>query len=175
MRPKLYQSYENLNPYLKKINAMLVEMDLTPTRISMLAGLGVSTLANLIKRNNVPTIATLDKLCAVFGMPLSSFILELEIEYPELSRSSRFGLYQYDPALIRKNRLIESWAALPVGDRHEALDRMYKLDAAQNEREASAAAGDTANKAADDTANAAADDTVGDASGAGGGGDKPGD
>ena len=135
MRPRVYRSGDDLNPYLKKINAMLIELDVTPTRISIMAGLGVSTLANLMKRNNVPTISTLDKLCAVFGMPLSSFILEVEIEYPELSSSARYGLYKYDPKLFRKNRIVEEWAALPVGDRKDTLDRMYIIDEARRDEE----------------------------------------
>lgn len=114
----------DLNPYLKKISALLIDLNITPSYLSKIAGLGTSTLSNLLKRNNVPTIASLDRICAVLGVRLSTFIKDVEEEYPELFVSMRSDIQRFDPLFSRKNRLIGEWAAMPVGDREETLNRM---------------------------------------------------
>jgi len=126
MRQRAIQSGVGLNPYLKKINAILAEMNLAPSRLSVMAGLGSSTLSNLIKRNNVPTLSTLDKICAVLDIRLSAFIFEVERDNPEMSRNTRRGIQKFDPLLIRKNKLIEDIDALPVSDRNETINRLFE-------------------------------------------------
>jgi len=126
MRQRVHYSGADLNPYLKKINRLLSETNLAPSRLSVMAGLGSSTLSNLIKRNNVPTLATLDKICAVLDIQLSDFIYEVEKEYPEMSKSTRKGITRFDPLSSKKDRLVEDIAALPLNDRNETIGRLLE-------------------------------------------------
>ena len=132
MRQRTLNRIDELNPFLKKINAILIERDLTPTSLSLLAGLGSSTLSNLLKRNNVPTFSTLEKICAVLNIRLSSFIKDLEDENPELFYESRSGIKRYDPLSKRKKQLVDDFSALPVSDQNETLKRLLESYNAQN-------------------------------------------
>ena len=99
-----------------------------------MAGLGSSTLSNLLKRNNVPTFSTLEKLCAVLGMRMSDFIREVEENHPELFIDARMGIQRYDPLYKRKRQIIDDWSALPVNDRDETLKYMIESHSNPDEK-----------------------------------------
>ena len=124
MRQRANRLRDDLNPFLGKINIILNERNISPTHLSIMAGLGSSTLSNLLKRNNVPTFSTLEKICAVLGVKMSAFIKDIEDDNPELFIDARSGIQRYDPLLKRKQQIIEDWSALPVNDRNETLNRM---------------------------------------------------
>ena len=117
---------EGLNPYLKRISNLLIELNITPSYLSKVAGLGTSTLSNLLKRNNVPTIASLDRICAALGIRLSSFVKEVEDENPEMFVSVRADTKRIDFLVERKRRIVDAWSDLPENDRSETLKRMIE-------------------------------------------------
>ena len=124
MRQRANRLRDDLNPFLSKINIILNERNISPTHLSIMAKLGSSTLSNLLKRNNIPTFATLEKICAVLGMRMSAFIKDLEDTHPEMFIEVRSDIQRYDPLQKRKQQIIEDWSALPVNDRDETLSRM---------------------------------------------------
>ncbi|MCL2059527.1 MAG: XRE family transcriptional regulator [Oscillospiraceae bacterium] len=124
MRHRANNQRDDLNPFLRKIKSVLIERDISASHLSVLAGLGSSTLSNLLKRNNVPTIPTLMRVCAVLGVRLSDFIRDLEDSYPEIFLEANSGVQRYDPLSRRKQQLIADWSALPVSDQGETLRRM---------------------------------------------------
>jgi len=126
MRQRATRQRDDLNPFLSKINAILVELEVSPTYVSVLAGLGSSTLSNLLKRNNVPTFITLAKICAVLDIRMSAFIKDIEDSHPEIFIEASAGVQKYDPLLKRKQKIIEDWSALPVNDQNETLTRMME-------------------------------------------------
>lgn len=75
----------DVNERLKK---MLNERGLTVYRMSELSGLSNTTLANVFKRNTVPSISTLQAICNGFGITLSQFFAEGEMVEmtPELKK-----------------------------------------------------------------------------------------
>ena len=75
----------DVNERLKK---MLKERGLTVYRMSELSGLSNTTLANVFKRNTVPSISTLQAICNGFGITLSQFFAEGEMVEmtPELKK-----------------------------------------------------------------------------------------
>ena len=52
------------------------EREWTEYRLSKECGLSESTLANIFRRNTVPSITTLETICDAFGITLSQFFLE---------------------------------------------------------------------------------------------------
>lgn len=50
----------------------------TDYRLAMESGLSHSTVSNMFKRNNAPTIPTLEAICKAFGITLSQFFAEGE-------------------------------------------------------------------------------------------------
>ena len=127
MRSKTTRTRDDCNPFLKKINEYLIVRDMTPSRLSTMAGLGSSTLSNLLRRNNTPTIPTLLRLCGVLGMRLSAFIQEIEDENPEMIADAQPGVIRHDPHFKIKQQIIDEWSALPVNDRNEMMKRMQEV------------------------------------------------
>ena len=59
---------------LERLNAMLKARDWTRYRLSKESGLTESTLANIFQRNAMPSLDTLERICAGFGITLSQFL-----------------------------------------------------------------------------------------------------
>jgi len=63
----------------EKLNQILKERGWTTYRLSAESGLSHTTLANVFRRNTVPSITTLEKICNGFGITLSQFFAEGEM------------------------------------------------------------------------------------------------
>ena len=61
---------------LLKINKLLDERNWSMYRLSKASKVSQSTLSNMFKRNNSPTINTLEDICKGFGITLSQFFAE---------------------------------------------------------------------------------------------------
>jgi transcriptional regulator with XRE-family HTH domain len=124
MRKRVYYSSGDLNPFLGKINNYLTEQGLSPTSLSVKAGLGSSTISNLLKRNNMPTLFTLFRICSVFGIRAGNFLNEIQDSYPELFVFDNPGVERYDPLSRRKDQIYDDVSALPAKDRDETIRRL---------------------------------------------------
>lgn len=74
---------------IERLRQLMSERGWTAYRLSKECGLSQSTLANILKRNAQPSIATLEELCAGFGITLSQFFAndgDLVELTPELSK-----------------------------------------------------------------------------------------
>ena len=63
----------------ERLRQMLNERGLTTYKMSELSGLSHTTLANVFKRNTIPSISTLQAICNGFGITLSQFFAEGEM------------------------------------------------------------------------------------------------
>ena len=63
----------------ERLRKMLQERGLTTYKMAELSGLSHTTLANVFKRNTVPSISTLQAICKGFGITLSQFFAEGEM------------------------------------------------------------------------------------------------
>lgn len=73
----------------KRLRELLDKSGWTEYRLSKNCGLSQSTLANIFKRNNIPSIKTLESICDGFGITLAQFfadgdIVELTPELKEI-------------------------------------------------------------------------------------------
>ena len=59
-----------------RLRKLMKEREWTEYRLSKECGLSESTLANIFRRNTVPSISTLKTICAAFGISLSQFFAE---------------------------------------------------------------------------------------------------
>ena len=76
------------------IKELMDERGWTNYRLSMEAGLSHSTITNIFKRNNAPTIPTLEAVCKAFGITLSQFFSEgKETEYLTPEQRSLFAVW----------------------------------------------------------------------------------
>ncbi len=80
---------------LARIKAMENERGWSHYRLAKEAGISENSLNNLFRRNNLPTITTLEAICKGFGITLSQFFAEGG-EPVELSPSQREMLMTWD-------------------------------------------------------------------------------
>ena len=73
---------------VERLQQLLRELNWTEYRLAKEGGLSMSTLQNIYKRNTIPTIDTLERICKTFGITLSQFFAEGEVIdlSPELKR-----------------------------------------------------------------------------------------
>ena len=91
----------------KRLQQLLNERGWTEYRLSKKCGLSESTLANIFRRNTMPSITTLEAICNGFGITLSQFFTEDD-------------MVELTPEL--KN-LFDKWKALTP----EQKDAVYRL------------------------------------------------
>lgn len=62
-----------------KLRQLMAERGWTAYRLAKESGLSESTLANIFKRNTVPSIATLEAVCSAFDISLAQFFAESDM------------------------------------------------------------------------------------------------
>ena len=61
---------------LERLRTLLDERGWTEYRLAKECGLSESTIANIFRRNSVPSITTLESICNGFGITLSQFFAD---------------------------------------------------------------------------------------------------
>ena len=61
---------------IKRIDELMAERNWTDYKLSIESGLSSSTIANIHRRNTIPSITTLEAICHAFGISLSQFFAE---------------------------------------------------------------------------------------------------
>lgn len=70
---------------LEKLRKLLADRGWTDYRLAQMSGLHESTISNIYRRNNVPTIVTLEAICKAFGITLSQFFADDDSEMVEVT------------------------------------------------------------------------------------------
>lgn len=89
---------------LAEITRLRLQRQWSEYELAQYSGLAQSTISTWYRKNQVPTIQTLEKVCGGFGITLSQFFAE-ETDAVYLTQEQR--------------ELLDSWAALT--DRQKAL------------------------------------------------------
>ena len=64
---------------LERLRVLLDERGWTEYRLAKECGLSESTIANIFRRNSVPSITTLESICNGFGITLSQFFADVDM------------------------------------------------------------------------------------------------
>ena len=59
-----------------RIKELMAERKWSEYRLAIASGLSQSTVANIFNRNTTPSVATLESICAGFGITLAQFFAE---------------------------------------------------------------------------------------------------
>ena len=59
-----------------RIKELMQERGWSEYRLAIASGLSQSTVANIFNRNTMPSVATLESICAGFGITLAQFFAE---------------------------------------------------------------------------------------------------
>ena len=74
---------------IARINEIMKAQGISRYELAKLSGLSSSTLANMKRRNTVPTIATLEELCSALIISLSQFFAGEDTEFYPVDGSQR--------------------------------------------------------------------------------------
>lgn len=97
---------------LEKLNQLLQERGWTEYRLAKECGLSESTIANIYRRNSVPSITTLEAICKSFGITLSQFFAENE-------------MVELTPQI---KELFDNWATLTPSQKEAALTMIKAMN-----------------------------------------------
>ena len=96
----------------EKIKQLLKQRGWSAYRLAKESGLSDSTIANIIKRNAVPSVTTLEAICKGLGVTMSQFFSDGElIEVNDKTKA-----------------LLECWSALSEEQRDAALTLLKKMN-----------------------------------------------
>lgn len=96
-----------------KLRQLMSERGWTAYRLAKESGLSESTLANIFKRNTVPSISTLEAVCAAFGISLAQFFAEQ-------------NMVELTPEL---KELFDNWVSLTPEQKQAALQMLRAMNA----------------------------------------------
>lgn len=95
-----------------RLRQLMADRGWTAYRLSKESGLSESTLANIFKRNTVPSITTLEAICSAFGISLAQFFAESE-------------MVELTPEL---RTLFENWVSLTAEQKQAALQMIQAMN-----------------------------------------------
>jgi len=100
---------------LKKINKIRLERGWSIYRLSNESGISQSTLTNMFNRETLPSITTLECLCNAFGITMSEFFKEENIDKQNedlnselLNLFSKFSEEEKNSALILFRSIVKN-------------------------------------------------------------------
>lgn len=96
-----------------RLRQLMTERGWTAYRLAKESGLSESTLANIFKRNTVPSISTLESVCSAFGISLAQFFAESE-------------MVELTPEL---KELFDNWVSLTPEQKQAALHMIRAMNA----------------------------------------------
>ena len=96
----------------QRLRQLMTERGWTEYRLSKECGLSESTLANIFRRNTMPSIGTLESICVGFGITLSQFFAEGD-------------MVEMTPEL---KELFDSWASLTPDQKAAAQQMIHAMN-----------------------------------------------
>lgn len=96
----------------QRIRFLMKQRGWTAYRLSKNSGLSENTIATILKRNSVPSINTLERICKGFGITLSEFFAEGDTV--EVSDDTK--------------QLIEYWVGLSPEHKQSVLDLLKNMN-----------------------------------------------
>ena len=73
---------------IKRIDKLMKERRWSDYKLAAESGLSSSTIANIHRRNTIPSISTLEAICSAFGLTLSQFFTD-DNQTVQLSKEQR--------------------------------------------------------------------------------------
>ncbi|MCI5650608.1 MAG: helix-turn-helix domain-containing protein [Fusicatenibacter sp.] len=93
---------------ISHVQHLCQERSWTYYRLAKEADIPYSTINNMINRNNIPTIPTLQKLCDAFGITLSDFFQD-KSENKQLTAPQREMIELYNRLSLEKKKILKAY------------------------------------------------------------------
>lgn len=96
----------------KRLRQLLSERGWTEYRLSKECGLSESTIANIFRRNTLPSISTLEAICKGFGITVSQFF-------------TNGDMVEMTPEI---KELFDSWVSLTVEQKQAVMQMIHAFN-----------------------------------------------
>ncbi len=96
----------------KRLRQLLNERGWTEYRLSKECGLSESTIANIFRRNTLPSISTLEAICKGFGITVSQFF-------------TNGDMVEMTPEI---KELFDSWVSLTVEQKQAVMQMIHAFN-----------------------------------------------
>lgn len=108
------------NAVNKRILELCKERGYTIYRLSALSGIPTSTITSILKRNNAPTLPTLQKICSALDLTLAQFFSE---GFNTLTPSQSEYLTEFNRLTAHERELVLAYIQGINDSRSEAPER----------------------------------------------------
>ncbi len=81
---------------------------ITRYQLSRRTGISQSALSDIVKKKNVPTLATIEKICAAFGITIAQFFIQGE-HLPDLSGEQKELLLLWDGLKLEEKEIVKTF------------------------------------------------------------------
>ena len=89
-----------------RLQKLMEERKWTEYRLANEAGISQTTITNLFKRNNLPTLPTLEAICRAFDITLAQFFMEDDII--ELTESQKDLLMKWNTLTSEQKKIMHT-------------------------------------------------------------------
>ena len=115
-------SYLQIEKYIAdKITSLCEKRDISKYRLSQLSGISQSSLGRIMAQENLPSLITLEKICAALGVTLSQFFQEGNSE--NLTEEQKEVLIGYGTIWVQMSR--KQWCQCYVDFGSRRTVRVY--------------------------------------------------
>mgnify|MGYP002573672803 FL=1 len=115
----MQQGIDNMD-VIKRITELTRERGWSTYRLAQKSGLSASTIANIYRRNTVPSLSTLEALCDAFGITLSQFFAK-DTDAVPLTPEQKEMFQTYD-AMFSDTMNQMDFTTSKGGTSHERMD-----------------------------------------------------
>lgn len=89
-----------------RIKELMAERNWSEYRLAIASGLSQSTVANIFNRNTTPSVATLESICAGFGITLAQFFAEGDMVELTEEQKEMFSAWSSSASSVIPRRVI---------------------------------------------------------------------
>lgn len=91
-----------------RIEELCSKGGITRYQLSSRTGISQSALSDIVKKKNVPTLVTIERICAAFGITIAQFFTQDE-STPNLSDEQKELLLLWDGLKLEEKQIVKSF------------------------------------------------------------------
>lgn len=91
-----------------KIEELCSKSGITRYQLSLRSGISQSALSDIVKKKNVPTLITVERICTAFGITIAQFFAQEEA-IPDLSEEQKKLLQLWHGLTLKEKKIVTTF------------------------------------------------------------------
>lgn len=91
-----------------RIEKLCAKGGISRYQLSNRMGISQSALSDIVKKKNVPTLVTIERICAAFGITIAQFFTQGE-SIPDLSNEQKELLLLWDDLKLEEKEIVKTF------------------------------------------------------------------